>query len=1467
MKTNPQLFAQSGDLIGYFNGVFNPRKKWVMTVLSFFAVCLLYLFSIFYATQAASKTFETDTTLTQDATTADAKTLSIPDDGPLAVAAAKIVTRETKLTASDAAESDVFGSSVSISGDQAIVGAWSKDDDGKKSSGAAYIFARDSGSSIWSQEAKLTASDAEEDDEFGFSVSISGDQAIVGAYMDDDAGFDSGSAYIFTKDSGSSTWSQTAKLTASDAENFDLFGSSVSISGDQAIVGAWRRDEDAGSQSGAAYIFAKDSESSTWSQVVKLTASDAEEDDLFGFSVSISGDYAIVGAVGNNDAGQDSGSAYIFEKDPRSGLWSQVAKLTASDADEGDGFGRSVSISGDQAIVGAWGKDNDGTKGSGAAYIFARDRGTGTWSQMVKLTAPDPVADDQFGVSVFISGDQAIVGSRFDNDHGSAYIFARNSGSGIWSQVVKLTASDADTRDLFGESVSISGDQAIVGTPFDDDAASLSGSVYIYEINQPNITLAFDSGVSSTINEAKSEHRILVKLTLRSSGVLSEAVSVDVIDTGTGAATSDADYVAFTPRTLTFPAGSHDGDTRSIELEILDDGILEGEETIELELVNTQGPALLGSIRNHSVTIVDDDMVLRETKLTASDAASGNEFGSSVSISGERVIVGDPLDDDAGELSGSAYIFERDVSTDRWLQVAKVTASDAAARERFGSSVSISGDHAIVGTFSLNNAGSAYLFERESVNGTWSQVAKLTPSNTEGEDYFGSSVSLSGDRAIVGAKGDDDFGKGSGSAYIFERDIGTGMWLQVAKVTPSDAAAEKEFGSSVALFGNQAIIGAPNTIASGELSGSAYIFERSTSSGTWSQVAKLTPMDPDASNIFGVSVAISGDRAIVGSPFFSESAYIFERDAGSGTWSQVAKISAPDAEGAFYFGSSVALSGDYAIISPFLDLAYIFVRKDGTDEWAQIAKITSSDSSPHDSPVYDVSISGSRAIVGVITFDNSNSGSANIYEIITDIGKQSTLAFDSAMSTIGNEAEAEHQISVKLTVPDGGVLTEAVSVDVIDSGTGTATPDADYVAFIARNLTFPAGSSDGETRPIELEILDDAMVEEDETVKLELGNIQGPALLGSNLDHSATIIDDDSAHLSKIYWACDGKILRADLDGDPDYDGLNEETLLTTDVSGDIILAGDKMMWFNNSRKAVQRANVDGSGVEDLFTAEATLHLRAVDSGEGKLYWTTSNTLQRANLDGSEVEDVFTFEGGFFEEGFADVALDLNDEKVYWIRRGNRIFILRADFFGTQEEELLSSGVSAWSSISLKLDTVRRRMYWAYEFDDANFSASRIHSANLDGSQEKILHEVYADEYGFAYGFVSGEIAVDEINGALYWPSEDDGYLKSIGDSSYSKNTYSPDGFCLNEFTIGNTIPLFQFAETNSIIYDESGISSHQVNIELHLVSEGGAYSGHNRSSYGRGNRNCIPRRRLWGSSNPNYNFSNWICRWRCQEY
>lgn len=377
-----------------------------------------------------------------------------------------------ELLASDGADADEFGQSVCIDGDAAIVGA-NRSQGRRVHAGAAYIFEKVN--EVWTQTAKLVASDGEVDDLFGWSVSMSGHTAIVGAIFDDGG---RGSAYIFEKVGG--VWTQQAKLLASDGAVDDWFGASVSLSGDAALVGAYR-DDDLGTDSGSAYIFER--VGGAWSQRAKLLASDGAAGDGFGRSVSISNDTAIVGALSHDHLGDNSGSAYVYKS--VDGAWVEQTELLASDGQSSDQFGVSVSISERDAIVGA-------RAGSGSAYVF--ESVGGVWAEQGEIVALDGQVGDNFGSCLSISGDVAVVGAPYDRDRGfdsgSAYVFVRTSG--VWTQQSKLLASDGEAFDAFGTSVFISGRIVVVGAEFGNNGLGLdSGSAYVFDLGcGPQLSVA-----------------------------------------------------------------------------------------------------------------------------------------------------------------------------------------------------------------------------------------------------------------------------------------------------------------------------------------------------------------------------------------------------------------------------------------------------------------------------------------------------------------------------------------------------------------------------------------------------------------------------------------------------------------------------------------------------------------------------------------------------------------------------------------------------------------------------------------------------------------------------------------------------------------------------------------------------------------------------------------------------------------
>ena len=393
-------------------------------------------------------------------------------------------------------------------------------------------------------ETKIVASDRAAEDYFGVSVAISGNYAIVGAWNDSN----NGSAYIFERDTNG-TWSQKQKIVASDGQASDQFGFSVAISGNYAIVGAWRDD----SNKGSAYIFERNT-NGTWSQKQKIVASDREEQgpQLVGISVAISGNYAIIGGRGYDS---NTGSAFIFERNTN-GTWSQKQKIVASDGEDYAYFGESVAISGNYAIVGAWGHDDM----TGSAYIIERNT-NGTWSQKQKIVSSDLQFGDYFGYSVAISGNYAIVGATyedhdangtsnssiaypFDPDYktkaGSAYIFERNT-NGTWSQIEKIVASDRGAGDKFGNSVAISGNYAIVGANNEHpDEISDAGSAYIFERNTDGTWTQIEKIVAS---DRQPDDRFGISVAISGNYAIVGADYEDHDANGTSnSTTTDSDY-------------------------------------------------------------------------------------------------------------------------------------------------------------------------------------------------------------------------------------------------------------------------------------------------------------------------------------------------------------------------------------------------------------------------------------------------------------------------------------------------------------------------------------------------------------------------------------------------------------------------------------------------------------------------------------------------------------------------------------------------------------------------------------------------------------------------------------------------------------------------------------------------------------------------------------------------------------
>ncbi|UCE58617.1 MAG: hypothetical protein JSU63_14375 [Phycisphaerales bacterium] len=386
------------------------------------------------------------------------------------------------LFASDGEAGDSFGEAVAIDGDTAVIGASEDDTENGDGSGSAYILYFDGMS--WAEQARLLASDGTANDEFGTSVAIDGDVAVIGAHKASGPAPWSGLAYVYRR--SGSIWVQEKELDAFDGGVNDNFGYSVGVSGDVAVIGARCTDD---ILSGLVYVFRDNG--GNWGYETTLLPSDGWAMDWFGCSVAISGDTVVIGACNDDDNGTDSGSAYVFRFDGAD--WLEEAKLLPSDGAENDQFGISVAIDGDAIVIGAH-QDDDNGADSGSAYVFVKP--IGGWASVdspleedVKLLPSDGANNDRFGNSVGITGDTAVIGAPVNDgnatDSGSAYVFVRPGGG--WGSVpfpyhnerAKVVATNGDAGDEFGCSVAISGESALVGARLGDGQETDSGSAYV----------------------------------------------------------------------------------------------------------------------------------------------------------------------------------------------------------------------------------------------------------------------------------------------------------------------------------------------------------------------------------------------------------------------------------------------------------------------------------------------------------------------------------------------------------------------------------------------------------------------------------------------------------------------------------------------------------------------------------------------------------------------------------------------------------------------------------------------------------------------------------------------------------------------------------------------------------------------------------------------------------------------------
>lgn len=687
----------------------------------------------------------------------------------------------------------------------------------------------------------------------------------------------------------------------------NYFGQAIAISGDRAVIGSYG-DPDGG----GAYVFVRDAASGRWIQEASLKSSlSIYSGDYFGSAVAISGDTIAVGAPYHKDFGASyKGEVFVFTRDPVTNTWKVTAEIpTPIDP---SWFGGSIALEGDTLAVGA----PAAAANRGAVIVFHRSAPT-TWTQIAKFDSP--CADGcNFGASLAISepmgtGHRLIVGApNKSNNTGASYVFSSSRDEGTWGTLPQeLSAgSSAASGDFFGHSVAISGDRAAVGAPGYDGNGE--GVVYPFVYDAVGAWLAQSP---LQLNDRVRNDYFGESVALKNTTLVVGATGRDAPAIGSGGAYVYTSNAGTWNLQAALP-GAGVGETLGESIALTNDSLLIGAPNATSDFY--------GRGRVAAYELTGGAWSTRPSLWALGDGQQ--EFGYAVALSGNTLVASAPRQSASSGGSGVATIFTRDDATGLWNpQIWLPQSCDPLILDDFlsGCGVALEGDTAIIGLPKTGlSQGSAYVYVRSA--GIWHLQDSLIDPSGAANDQLGASVALSGNTAVLGAPKANG---GKGEAIVFVRSGST--WSLQQRLIAPDGVANDEFGLTVALSRDTAIVGAPLKSAA---KGSAYVFTRSGT--TWTDVKTLTAPSPVTGDNFGASVAIFGGSALISAPskkigtnYYAGAVYSYVTPA----WNAETSWASPAPADNIYFGSSIALRGNTAAIGALgANAAYTFTHVGST---------------------------------------------------------------------------------------------------------------------------------------------------------------------------------------------------------------------------------------------------------------------------------------------------------------------------------------------------------------------------------------------------------------------------------------------------------------------------------------------------------------------------------------------------------
>ena len=882
--------------------------------------------------------------------------------------------------------------------------------------GAAYVFERhEGGSNNWGEALKLAATDGlRPAGTFGTALAYNRGVLVVGDPMATVDGLPlAGAAFVFRQGQREGTWSPLAHPTAPAPDPGERMGESVAMDGDFLVVGAPYAFT--GSKtSGVAYVFRRHSDiPDEWSLLRTLNPGALLDGAEFGLTVDIDQDWIAVGAPGQTVTGvAGAGAVFLYHRNlGGADNWGLVGNRSADTPVEGGRFGYAVALDHDRLFAGA------PTMGTGGrCYVLERNTGgMDAWGQVQMLTNPAASPGDRFGAAVACDEGRLLVGAPNAEglsllaaplpNAGRAYVF-QNAGAGytLTQSLPRpgLAGSYGNAGALYGRAVAIQDDFALVGAPGETSLLTSHGAAYLHARNQDGLDeWGSEARFAPSLIRDGTEFGRAVALDLDRAYVGAPGFALNNAPTGAVAVfdRNKGGSAAWGQTDLLLPRDAQSGDGFGAALDARGRRLVVG---------RPGGDASGGDAG--AVAIFQRWLPAWKlaTQHQASDASAGDLFGAALALDGETLVVG-AADPEVVAISAinsrnAAYVFKKNRNgEDAWGEVVKLLPLDSVANTSFGAAVDVSGDHVIVGAYRADLAGddrgAAYVFSRNQGGlNQWGQVKKLVGTPAADQAFFGYSVSLDANWAAVGApKAPNGALASSGYVTVFRRqEGGADNWGEVADVRPADPVDDMYFGFSIALDGDQLLVGAPlvspSNLSSGE--GRAYLFSRNQGGAdTWGQVVRFVRQSPNLFDAqYGRCVALDGDTAAVagGQSLTDGWVNLHERNAGGeNAWGETAHLPNPTTNTWGRFGHALALSGDtLAIGSPGEDwidntysgAVYIYLRTpSAAEDWVLRRTFLPVDSEPWGNFGVSVAVDARTLAVGADRRNDSPDLPGDVY--------------------------------------------------------------------------------------------------------------------------------------------------------------------------------------------------------------------------------------------------------------------------------------------------------------------------------------------------------------------------------------------------------------------------------------------------------------------------------------------------------